>query len=132
VAGIVGLLIWGLIEYKLVFTPIPESLASLIAPAGDLLNGRGAVSDLPIMSLLLGLIGALAIISISSLLSLLSDKNWLHRGLSWLGAHSIVVYLVFFLSMAIARTILLKVCFLDVGTVSLLTPASGVIGPVVL
>ncbi|MGC0052074.1 acyltransferase family protein [Brucella pituitosa] len=132
VAGIVGLLIWGLIEYKLVFTPIPESLASLIAPAGDLLNGRGAVSDLPIMSLLLGLIGALAIISISSLLSLLSDKNWLHRGLSWLGAHSIVVYLAFFLPMAIARTILLKVGFLDVGTVSLLTTASGVIGPVVL
>ena len=132
VLGIVGLLVWGLIEYMLVFMPVPESLASLIAPAGDLLNGRGAVSDLPIISLLLGLVGALAIISISSLLSLLPHKNVLHRGLSWLGAHSIVVYLAFFLPMAIARTILLKVGFLDVGTVSLLTTASGVIGPVVL
>ncbi|GLU27589.1 acyltransferase family protein [Brucella sp. NBRC 12950] len=130
--GVVGLLIWALIEYKLVFMPVPQSLASLITPAGDLLNGRGAVSDLPIVSLLLGLIGALAIISISSLLSLLSDQNWLHRGLSWLGAHSIVVYLAFFLPMAIARTVLLKIGFLDVGTVSLLTTASGVIGPVIL
>ncbi len=130
--GVVGLLIWALIEYKLVFMPVPESLASLITPAGDLLNGRGAVSDLPIVSLLLGLIGALAIISISSLLSLLSGQNWLHRGLSWLGAHSIVVYLAFFLPMAIARTVLLKIGFLDVGTVSLLTTASGVIGPVIL
>jgi uncharacterized membrane protein YcfT len=112
--------------------PVPESLASLITPAGDLLNERGAVSDLPIVSLLLGLIGALAIISTSSLLSLLSGQNWLHRGLSWLGAHSIVVYLAFFLPMAIARTVLLKISFLDVGTVSLLTTASGVIGPVIL
>ena len=132
VVGISGLLIWGLIEYKLVFMPVPESLALLIAPAGDLLNGRGAVSDLPIISLLLGLVGALAIISISSLLSLLPHKNVLNRGLSWLGAHSIVVYLAFFLPMAIARTILLKFGFLDTGTVSLLTTASGVIGPVIL
>lgn len=131
VVGIAGLLIWGIIEYKLVFMPVPESLTSLITPAADLLNGRGAVSDLPIISLLLGLVGALAIISISSLLSLLSDENWLHRALSWIGAHSIVVYLAFFLPMAIARTIFLKTGFLDVGTVSLLTTASGVIGPVI-
>jgi uncharacterized membrane protein YcfT len=77
--GIAGLLVWGLVEYKLVFMPVPESLSSLIAPASDLLNGRGAVSDLPIISLLLGLVGALAIISISSLLSLLPARNWLHR-----------------------------------------------------
>ncbi len=130
--GIVGLLIWGFVEYKLVFMPVPESLAMLITPAGDLLHGRGAVSDLPIISLMLGLIGALAIISISSLLSLLADKNVLRQSLSWLGAHSIVIYLAFFLPMAIARTILLKIGIFDVGTVSLLTTASGVIGPVIL
>lgn len=130
--GIVGLLVWGFIEYKLVFMPVPESLAALITPAGDLLDGRGAVSDLPVVSLLLGLVGALAIISISSLLSLLPARNWLHRGLSWLGAHSIVVYLAFFLPMAIARTVLLKLGIGDIGTISLLTTASGVIGPVML
>ena len=130
--GVAGLLVWGLIEYKLVFMPVPESLAALISPASDLLDGRGAISDLPVVSLLLGLVGALAIISISSLLSLLSARNWLHRGLSWLGAHSIVVYLAFFLPMAIARTALLKLGIGDIGTVSLLTTASGVIGPVIL
>ena len=130
--GIAGLLVWGLIEYTLVFMPVPESLAGLISPAGDLLNGRGAISDLPIVSLLLGLVGALAIISVSSLLSLLPARNWLHRGLSWLGAHSIVVYLAFFLPMAIVRTVLLKFGIGDIGTVSLLTTASGVIGPVIL
>ncbi|KAB2690327.1 acyltransferase family protein [Brucella tritici] len=130
--GIAGLLVWGLVEYKLVFMPVPESLSSLIAPASDLLNGRGAISDLPVVSLLLGLVGALAIISVSSLLSLLSARNGLHRGLIWLGAHSIVVYLAFFLPMAIARTVLLKLGIGDIGTVSLLTTASGVIGPVIL
>ncbi len=130
--GVAGLLVWGLIEYKLVFMPVPESLAALISPASDLLDRRGAISDLPVVSLLLGLVGALAIISISSLLSLLSARNWLHRGLSWLGAHSIVVYLAFFLPMAIARTALLKLGIGDIGTVSLLTTASGVIGPVIL
>ncbi len=130
--AVVGLLIWGFVEYRLVFMPVPESLATLITPAGDLLNGRGAVSDLPIIALALGFVGALAIIAISALINLMSDKNWLHRGLSWLGAHSIVVYLAFFLPMAIARTVLLKIDIFDVGTVSLLTTASGVIGPVIL
>jgi len=49
------------------------------------------------------------------------------------GAHSIVVYLAFFLPMAIARTILLKSGMIaDIGTISLLTVTSGVLGPVIL
>jgi uncharacterized membrane protein YcfT len=44
-----------------------------------------------------------------------------------------VVYLAFFLPMAIARTILLKSGMItDIGTVSLLTVVSGVVGPVIL
>lgn len=132
VLALAGLLIWGFFEYRLVFMPVPESLLYLITPSDDLLNGRGAVSDLPFISLIMGLVGALAIIAISALLSLLSDNNALHRGLSWLGAHSIVVYLAFFLPMAIARTILLKLGIFDIGTVSLLTTISGVVGPVIL
>ncbi len=50
--GVAGLLVWGLIEYKFVFMPVPESLAALISPASDLLDGRGAISDLPVVSLL--------------------------------------------------------------------------------
>ncbi|MBB5700240.1 putative membrane protein YcfT [Ochrobactrum daejeonense] len=131
-AGIIGLLVWGFIEYKLVFMPVPDSLAALVPPTGDLLNGRGALSDMPLVSLVLGIVGALAIISVSSLLSLLPARNRLYRALGWLGAHSIVVYLAFFLPMAIARTVLLKLGIGDIGTVSLLTTASGVAGPVIL
>ncbi len=130
--GLAGLLAWALVEYMLVFTPAPESLLAFVAPTGDLLGGRGAVSDLPVVSLLLGLAGALAIISTSSLLSLLPAKNPLHRALSWLGAHSIVVYLAFFLPMAVARTTLMKSGLGDLGAISLLTTLCGVAGPVLL
>lgn len=131
-AGLAGLIAWGVVEYALVFTPLPEGLMWLIAPSGDLLDGRGALSDLPVVSLLLGFAGALAIIAVASLLSLLAERNPLRCALGWLGAHSIVVYLAFFLPMAIARTALLKVGIGDIGAISLLVTICGVAGPVVL
>jgi uncharacterized membrane protein YcfT len=90
----------------------------------------------PIISLLAGFAGALAIVSISALIARLGSipaAQWLARALRWLGAHSIVVYLAFFLPMAIARTVLLRSGFItDIGTISLLTVISGVLGPVIL
>ncbi|WP_204270383.1 hypothetical protein, partial [Klebsiella aerogenes] len=59
--------------------------------------------------------------------------QWLVHALRWLGAHSIVVYLAFFLPMAVARTVLLKSGVItDIGTISLLTVVCGVLGPVIL
>jgi len=131
--GLAGLGVWALIEYTLVFTPVPAALSFLLTPEAFVAGGRGGWSELPLISLFLGLAGAFAIVATSALLSLLAEANPLHRALSWLGAHSIVVYLAFFLPMAVARTVLLKSGIVtDIGTISVLTTASGVIGPVIL
>ena len=86
-------------------------------------------SDLAGFSLLLGLAGSAAVVTMAGLLSRL---NWT-RPLEWIGAHSIVIYLAFFLPMAVARTILLKLGIItDIGAISALTWIAAVAGPVVL
>jgi uncharacterized membrane protein YcfT len=89
-------------------------------------NGYG---DLPFVSLALGMAGALAIVAMATLLT----DSLASVPLRWLGAHSIVVYLAFFLPMAVSRTVLLKLGIIpDVGTVSVLVTLAGITGPVVL
>jgi uncharacterized membrane protein YcfT len=82
------------------------------------------VSEWPAISLALGYAGAVAIITIGTLLA---KMRWLGF-LRFLGEHSIVVYLAFFLPMATARTLLLKFAPLDIGTIALLVTISGVAG----
>ncbi|RCS24910.1 acyltransferase [Phyllobacterium salinisoli] len=131
--GLAGLAAWAVAEYALVFTPVPARLSPLLTPEAFIAGASGGWSELPFISLILGLAGALAIIATSALLSRLAETNPLHRALGWLGAHSIVVYLAFFLPMAIARTVLLRSGIItDIGTISLLTTASAVVGPVIL
>jgi uncharacterized membrane protein YcfT len=126
--GIFYLVVWAGINAALVFAPPPAILAPLLQPA----EGTGAIggfAELPLVSLLLGFAGALAIVTTASLLSQTRKSGWL----DWLGAHSIVIYLAFFLPMAVSRTVLVKTGIItDVGTISLLVTAAGVIGPVVL
>ena len=87
-------------------------------------NGYG---DLPFVSLGLGIAGALAIVTLATLLA----RSIAAPTLRWLGEHSIVVYLAFFLPMAIARTALLKTGIVtDIGTISVLVTMIGVAGPV--
>jgi uncharacterized membrane protein YcfT len=67
-----------------------------------------------------------------TLAALLSTVDWA-APLRYLGRNSIVVYLAFFLPMATARAVLLKLGVIsDLGTVSLLVTAAGVIGPLLL
>ena len=61
------------------------------------------------------------------------------RGCSWLnflrycGEHSIVIYLAFFLPMAVTRTLLLKTGVIsDIGTVSLIVTIAGIAGAVLI
>ena len=132
-AAVAGLLIWAFVEYQMVFTPVPHFGQSLLSGQAWMAGGLGGYSELPLVSLFLGFLGALAIISMSSLLANLSQSNIVHRVLSYLGAHSIVVYLAFFLPMAATRTVLLKTGIItDVGTISLLTMLMGIILPVIL
>jgi uncharacterized membrane protein YcfT len=89
-------------------------------------NGYG---DLPLISLALGLAGALAIIASASLIATSPSAV----PLRWMGEHSIVIYLAFFLPMAVSRTILLKTGIVtDIGTISLLVTLAGIVGPVIL
>ena len=82
-------------------------------------------SQLPFVSLALGLIGAAAVIRLAALMSL-SD---LFKPLRYCGRNSIVIYLAFFLPMAMTRTVLLKSGLIaDVGTTSAIVTAVGVLG----
>ena len=86
-------------------------------------------ADLPFISLALGLLGAGAVVTAATLLS---QSDWC-RPLRYCGANSIVIYLAFFLGMAASRVVLLKTGIVtDIGTISLLVTAAGVIGALVL
>jgi uncharacterized membrane protein YcfT len=107
-AGIAGLVIWGLINGALVF------------------NGY---AELPFVSLALGLVGAVAVVSISALLA----KSDLARPLRYCGRNSIVIYLAFFLPMAVSRTVLIKTGVIaDVGTICAVVTLCGVIGSLLM
>ncbi|EJN00544.1 acyltransferase family protein [Phyllobacterium sp. YR531] len=131
VAAII-LCIWAVLNGWLVFHPASTPFNAWIPLESYTSGGLGGWATVPVISLIAGFAGALAIVSISSLMAALPWKQ-ITSPLRWLGAHSIVVYLAFFLPMAIARTVLLKSGIIsDIGTISFLTLISGVIGPVIL
>ncbi len=103
-----GLAAWGLLNGVLVF------------------KGYG---DLAFVSLALGLIGAAAVVAASALMA----KSDVFAALRYAGAHSIVIYLSFFLGMAAARTALIKSGLIaDAGTISLIVTVAGVVGALAL
>ena len=72
-----------------------------------LANGSLVIADFshwPLVSLALGFAGACAIIVMGTLLARMQWLNFLR----YCGEHSIVIYLAFFLPMAVTRTLLLK------------------------
>jgi len=86
-------------------------------------------SELPFVSLALGFVGAVAVVTISALLS----KAHMMAPLRYCGQNSIVIYLAFFLPMAVTRTLLLKTGIIaDLGTISLIVTAVAVVTPVIL
>ena len=107
------------------------------APTGALIGIWGLVngilvhqglSTLPVISLLLGFAGAGAIVITAVFLSMTPVSV----ALRYLGAHSIVVYLAFFLPMAVVRTAMIKLGYSEPGSLALLVTAAGVTGPVIL
>ena len=87
------------------------------------------VSHWPLISLALGFAGAGAIIVMGTLLARMQWLNFLR----YCGEHSIVIYLAFFLPMAVTRTLLLKTGVItDIGTISLLVTVAGIAGAIVI
>jgi uncharacterized membrane protein YcfT len=107
-------------------------IAALYLVAWALTNGLAVfsgIADLPVASLVFGFAGAIAVVAFSALLS----KSNLMAPVRYCGVHSLVIYLAFFLPMAISRTALLMLGIIpDVGMMSLIVTACGVVGPLVL
>jgi uncharacterized membrane protein YcfT len=109
--------------------PLIAALGLVVWAAFNGVYVRLGLDGQPFVSLTLGLIGAAAVVSVSALMA----KSDVFAGLRYLGKHSIVVYLAFFLGMAASRSLLLKLNLIpDLGTVALLVTASGIAGAVLL
>lgn len=122
------LVLWAIVNTALVFIPAPAGLGT-IAGGPDPALGDEGLAGLPVVSLMLGTAGTIAIIAISALLARYRTMGWL----SWLGAHSIVVYLAFFLPMAVTRIALIRLGIVtDAGTISAIVTVAAIAGPVVL
>lgn len=117
---------WFRLAAQVQTNPMP-AIAGLTGWA--LVNGalvKLGYASLPFWSLALGFAGAAAVVTFSALLA---KVRWLDI-LRYAGEHSIVIYLAFFLPMAVARIVLLKTGIVtDIGTISLLVTTAGVIAP---
>jgi uncharacterized membrane protein YcfT len=79
----------------------------------------------PFFSLGMGLMGAAAVATLAALLA----RHDVFKPLRYCGRNSIVIYLAFFLPMAASRVALLKTGVItDIGTISAIVTACGVIG----
>ncbi len=86
------------------------------------------ISTAPVVSIALCLAGGLAVVSISVLLTRLSWTD----ALRYVGQHSLVVYVAFFLPMAATRVLLLRFGVIDdLGTMSAAVTLAGVAVPLV-
>lgn len=116
--GFLGL--WALGNGMLVFSP-----GFQIHPV-DVDMGIAAT---PVLRMLLAFVGSLALCTTAGLLSKLPFMKWL----SWLGSHSIVLYLAFALPMSIVRVVLIKLGLIqDAGLLSLAVFLSALIAPLIL
>jgi uncharacterized membrane protein YcfT len=89
----------------------------------------GGVSDMPVMSLVLGFAGCAAVICTAVMLARGGMAEWLR----YLGANSIVVYLSFFLFMATTRSFGLKLLpHINVDLLAIATTTAGLVGPILL
>ena len=86
-------------------------------------------ADRPFVSLPLGFVGAGAVVVVAALMA----RSDVFQPLRYCGQKSIVVYLAFFLPMAATRIALLKTGIVtDLGTISQLVTAAGVVGALAL
>lgn len=84
---------------------------------------------LPVVSILLGLVGCGAVVATAALLARFKTADFVR----YAGEHSIVIYLAFFLPMAVTRIALLKTGIVtDIGWMSVIVTAMGVICPLAL
>jgi uncharacterized membrane protein YcfT len=108
------------------------ALACAALVAWAVLNGAlvaAGWADRPLVSLALGLIGAAALVAAAALLAMRDAVPPLRR----CGENTLVIYLAFFLPMALTREVLLRSGVIsDIGTVSLIVTLAAVVVPFVI
>ncbi|NOZ31664.1 MAG: acyltransferase family protein [Alphaproteobacteria bacterium] len=111
---------WAGVNGMLVFLP------GFSANPGSFDMGLAA---LPGLHLALALAGAIAVCLLAALFAQVRFMAWL----SWLGAHSIVIFLAFSIPMAVTREVLIRFNLIsDTGIISALALLSAIVAPVVL
>ncbi len=117
---IITLLVWAVVNGALVFLPEFSALPERF------IMGFAAI---PGLHLLLALLGALAVCMLAAFLVRFKSMNWL----SWMGNHSIVIFLAFSIPMAASREIILKLGLIsDTGLISLIVLIIAIISPLIL
>jgi len=107
--------VWSVVNGFMAFTPSP-------------VGGWAVLSDLPVLSIVLGAGGALAIVLVAAQLS----KFDAFRFIRFCGANSIVLYISFTIPMAVTRVILLKLGLItDTGLASLLVWLVALVTPLI-
>ncbi|MEM6384113.1 MAG: acyltransferase family protein [Pseudomonadota bacterium] len=102
---------WAIVNTFAVFTPV------------ELLGETRTIAQLPVVSLVMGGLGALAVISFAAVVT----GGALGRLLSYMGARSIVIYLAFFVPMVIVREAGVRFGLItDTGLLSLVTTLAAV------
>lgn len=118
--------VWCAVNGLMTLTAFPEALSGIYTSIGR--DVPHNLAQLPFVSLGLGTAGAVAVICLCAVLSRFRIASFLR----YLGSHSIVVYLAFFLPMVITREILFRFLpSLDLGTMSLIVLLVSVISSVV-
>jgi len=118
--------VWGVVNGLMTLTTFPVAFAGIYHAFGR--ETPSNIAQMPFISLALGAAGAVAVICLCAVLS----RFKLAAFLRYLGSHSIVVYLAFFLPMVISREILFRFApWLDLGTMSLIVLLISVVSSVI-
>lgn len=109
--------------------PAPAGVGLLLWAVLEAMATQSGLADRFGLDLPLGLLGAGAVVTASVLLTRLRLAAWLGA----LGRHSLTIYLAFFLPMAAARVLLVRLApEADVALLSLVVTAAAIVGPLVL
>jgi uncharacterized membrane protein YcfT len=118
--------IWSVVNALMTLTAFPLALAGLYEAFGR--ETPPNIAHLPFVSLALGAAGAVAVVCLCAVLS----KFRFASVLKYLGSHSIVVYLAFFLPMVITREILFRFApWMDLGTISFIVLMVSVVSSMI-
>ena len=121
------LVAWAVANAASVHAGVPEALVDLAQRGGS--HSWVKMADLPVISGILGFAGAGAVIAVSARIALGGGGV-----IAWIGERSLIVYLAFFLPMAVSRIVLIGLFgeVLGPGEISALVTLAGVSGPLVL